>query len=59
MLLDNLPQQPTLLSLTGVGPKSRGADVSTGSLGHLKELCFVMTCFRNSRDIKAQAVSYI
>lgn len=26
---------PTLLSLTGVAPKSRGRDVSTGSLGHL------------------------
>ncbi len=27
---------PTLLSLTGVAPKSRGKDVSTGSLGHLR-----------------------
>lgn len=26
---------PTLLSLTGVAPNSRGLDVSTGSLGHL------------------------
>ncbi len=35
-LVRNHEVLPTLLSLTGVAPKSRGKDVSTGSLGHLR-----------------------
>lgn len=48
---------PTLLSLTGVAPNSRGLDVSTGSLGHLsrqKKLLLILILKLRNYQIKLQ-----